>query len=92
MVQFLQSEVTRKEISEALSMIRDHYAPGNDELSSYFFKVAWNFVGDDIIRAVENFFPSGRMLREVITQIIHPCTPKLILFAITLSLGILLTT
>lgn len=58
-------EVTREEIYGVLTNIQDDKAPGNDGFSSCFFKSAWHVVGDDFVKAVQNFFKSGKMLKEV---------------------------
>lgn len=39
-------------------------APGPDGYNVRFFKSAWNVVGNDVIKAVLEFFHNGRMLKE----------------------------
>lgn len=39
-------------------------APGPDGYGSFFFKKAWNIVGDDLCKAGEEFFFSGKMLKQ----------------------------
>ncbi|GJY63501.1 pentatricopeptide repeat-containing protein [Tanacetum coccineum] len=59
------SEVSDKEIKEALFDIDDSKAPGPDGFSSAFFKKAWRVIGPDICKAVKEFFMSGKMLGEL---------------------------
>ncbi|KAL2238095.1 UNVERIFIED_CONTAM: putative mitochondrial protein [Sesamum indicum] len=58
-------EVTPLEVKDAIFHISDNKAPGPDGYSSCFFKKAWNIVGDQVCRAVLDFFRSGRMLRQL---------------------------
>lgn len=51
----LLEEVTRKEMFNVLAAIHYEKAPGNYGCLSFFFKVVWNVVGDDFVRAM-NFF------------------------------------
>lgn len=57
-------DTSKEEIYNVPSTIHDNKALGNDEFTSYFFKVSWNIVGDDFMRAVQNLFRSN-MLQEV---------------------------
>ena len=38
--------------------------PGLDGFNSYFYNVAWEVVGDDIIQEVNQFFDNGKMLKS----------------------------
>ncbi|XP_011101240.1 uncharacterized protein LOC105179344 [Sesamum indicum] len=58
-------EVTTQEVKETIFNINDYNASGPDGYSSCFFKKAWNVVGDQVCRAVLDFFKSGRMLRQL---------------------------
>ncbi|KAL2223816.1 UNVERIFIED_CONTAM: hypothetical protein Sindi_3085000 [Sesamum indicum] len=57
--------VTPLEVKDAIFHISDNKAPGPDGYSSCFFKKAWNIVGDQVCRAVLDFFRCGRMLRQL---------------------------
>ncbi|XP_011093973.1 uncharacterized protein LOC105173793 [Sesamum indicum] len=57
--------VTPLEVKEAIFHISDNKAPGPDGYSLCFFKKAWTIVGDQVCRAVLDFFRSGRMLRQL---------------------------
>ena len=51
-------------IKNALWSIPDDKAPGLDGFNSNFYKATWEVVGDDIIRAVHQFFDNGKMLKS----------------------------
>ena len=59
----LNRRITQEEIKNAK-------APGLDGFTSLFFKKAWSIVGSDVTEAVESFFNSGCMLREINCTII----------------------
>ena len=40
-------------------------APGPDGFNPYFFKRAWHIVGDDVVDAVQSFFSSGYLIKEI---------------------------
>ena len=40
-------------------------SPGPDGLPPLFYKKYWKVVGHSVIKAVHNFFISGKMLKEV---------------------------
>lgn len=40
-------------------------APSPDGYNAYFFKHAWEVIGDDIFLAVREFFSSGKLLKQV---------------------------
>ena len=50
--------------------MNDSKALGPNGFSSLFFKKAWSIVGSDVVEAVESFFNSGCMLREINCTII----------------------
>ncbi|XP_020555063.1 uncharacterized protein LOC105178632 [Sesamum indicum] len=53
------------EVKDAIFHISDNKAAGPDGYFSCFFKKAWNIVGDQVCRAVLDFFRCGRMLRQL---------------------------
>ncbi|KAL2252275.1 UNVERIFIED_CONTAM: hypothetical protein Sindi_0022200 [Sesamum indicum] len=57
--------VTPLEVKDAIFHISDNKAPGPDGYPSCFFNKAWDIVGDQVCRAVLDFFRSGRMLRQL---------------------------
>ncbi|KAL0444895.1 UNVERIFIED_CONTAM: hypothetical protein Slati_2212200 [Sesamum latifolium] len=61
----LTCQVTREEVKVALFDIHEDKAPGSDGYSSGFFKAAWPIIGDELTRAVQDFFISGKLLKQV---------------------------
>ena len=74
----LNSRITHEEIKRSMFSIDDAKAPSPDGFSSLFFKKAWIIVGSEVCEAVEDFFSSGRLLREINCTIIAlvPKVPK----------------
>ncbi|KAL2252021.1 UNVERIFIED_CONTAM: hypothetical protein Sindi_2324400, partial [Sesamum indicum] len=50
--------------------IADDKAPGPDGYSSRFFKAAWPVVGEEVTRAVLDFFSTGKLLKQVNSTIL----------------------
>ncbi|KAL2894563.1 hypothetical protein RDABS01_010472, partial [Bienertia sinuspersici] len=61
----LDYNYTDKEIKQAMFSIPSNKAPGFDGFNSHFYKAAWHIMGGDVIRAVRDFFASGKLLKEV---------------------------
>ncbi|KAL2931067.1 LINE-1 retrotransposable element ORF2 protein [Bienertia sinuspersici] len=61
----LDCSFTDKEIRQAIYSIPSNKAPGLDGYNSCFFKEAWSVVGQDVIRAIREFFSLGKLLKEV---------------------------
>ncbi|KAL0439717.1 UNVERIFIED_CONTAM: hypothetical protein Slati_2454700 [Sesamum latifolium] len=57
--------VTPGEIKHAVFDIDEVKAPGPDGYSSGFFKAAWPVVGEEVTRAILEFFRTGRLLKQV---------------------------
>lgn len=55
---------SREDIRNALFDIGNDKSPGPDGYTSYFFKKSWNIVGDDLCRAVLEFFRTGKLLKQ----------------------------
>ncbi|XP_031285997.1 uncharacterized protein LOC116144687 [Pistacia vera] len=64
------SEVSKEEIQETMFGMSKDKAPGPDGYGAFFFKKAWDIVGHDVVKAIQNFIKSGKMLREVNCAII----------------------
>ena len=61
----LTRPVLEMEIKEALWSIGEDKAPGPDGYSSCFFKNTWECIKTDLISAVQEFFSTGKMLRQL---------------------------
>nr|GEZ28416.1 RNA-directed DNA polymerase, eukaryota, reverse transcriptase zinc-binding domain protein [Tanacetum cinerariifolium] len=62
--------VSNEEIKLALFDIDGNKASGPDGFSSQFFKDSWSVVGDDVCKAVRDFFSNGKLLKEINSTII----------------------
>jgi hypothetical protein len=56
---FLDSIPDKNEIWNILKHMRNTAAPGPDGLNAALYKAAWNWIGDDIVDLVRNFYRSG---------------------------------
>ncbi|XP_074277626.1 uncharacterized protein LOC141601261 [Silene latifolia] len=61
----LMADVTGEEVRKAMFDICGTKAPGPDGYNSQFFKDTWKVTGPGIISAVQDFFGSGRLLKQV---------------------------
>jgi len=52
---------TKEEIKAAIFSIPNHKSPGPDGYSNGFFKSCWDIIGDDICKAVLDFFDHGSL-------------------------------
>ncbi|KAL2251946.1 UNVERIFIED_CONTAM: hypothetical protein Sindi_2316900 [Sesamum indicum] len=52
------------DVKQAVFDIAEDKAPGPDGFSSGFFKAAWPVVGDEVTRAVLDFFATGKLLKQ----------------------------
>ncbi|KAL0302139.1 UNVERIFIED_CONTAM: putative ribonuclease H protein [Sesamum calycinum] len=68
--QALIQSVTREEIKDAFFDIAKDKAPGPDGYSSGFYKAAWPVIGEEVVKAILEFFITGRLLKQVNTTIL----------------------
>ena len=61
----LTADFTSVDVHNAIFSIAVIQIPGPDCIGSQFFKDAWHLVGDDVVKAVLNFFRTGKLLKEV---------------------------
>ncbi|KAL0300290.1 UNVERIFIED_CONTAM: hypothetical protein Scaly_3051900 [Sesamum calycinum] len=61
----ITAPVQRHEIKDALFDINEDSAPGPDGFSSSFFKATWAVIGEDVCRAIMEFFNHGRLLKQL---------------------------
>lgn len=57
--------ITKEEIKDAMYNIGENKASGPNGYTSTFFKSSWHIIGDDVVKAVQEFFLKGKLLREV---------------------------
>ncbi|KAL0288908.1 UNVERIFIED_CONTAM: Retrovirus-related Pol polyprotein from type-2 retrotransposable element R2DM [Sesamum angustifolium] len=57
--------VTVDDVKTAMFDIEEDKAPGPDGFSSGFYKAAWPIVGEEISKAIMDFFTTGRLLKQV---------------------------
>ncbi|GKA39074.1 RNA-directed DNA polymerase, eukaryota, reverse transcriptase zinc-binding domain protein [Tanacetum coccineum] len=63
--EFMVRNITNAEIKEAIFGIEDEKALGPDGFTAVFFKKSWRIVGRDVCDAVQEFFNTNKLLREV---------------------------
>nr|XP_043629989.1 uncharacterized protein LOC122601290 [Erigeron canadensis] len=59
------SEVTDEEVKQVVFSMGDDKSPGPDGSTAAFFKSAWGIIGKDITVAVQDFFLSKKLLKEL---------------------------
>ncbi|XP_011101229.1 uncharacterized protein LOC105179325 [Sesamum indicum] len=62
--------ISADDVKQAMFDIADDKAPGPDGYSSRFFKAAWPVVGEEVTRAVLDFFSTGKLLKQVNSTIL----------------------
>ncbi|XP_074318715.1 uncharacterized protein LOC141655539 [Silene latifolia] len=69
----LFAPVSKEEIKKVMFSIPSHKAARPDGYSSAFFKDAWDVVGDSVCTAIQDFFQSGKLLKQLNHALItHP--------------------
>ncbi|XP_074306235.1 uncharacterized protein LOC141641476 [Silene latifolia] len=57
--------VSKEEVKDAIFFIPEHKTPGPDGYSSAFFKDSWSIIGDEICDAIQDFFRTGKLLKQL---------------------------
>ncbi|KAK4383900.1 hypothetical protein Sango_3110100 [Sesamum angolense] len=66
----LVQRVTLEEVKDAFFDIAEDKAPGPDGYSSGFYKAAWPVIGKEVVKAIVEFFSTGRLLKQVNTTML----------------------
>ncbi|XP_011101722.1 uncharacterized protein LOC105179788 [Sesamum indicum] len=66
----LISTFTPDDVKQAVFDIAEDKAPGPDGYSSGFFKAAWPVVGQEVTKAILDFFSTGKLLKQVNSTIL----------------------
>lgn len=61
----LIEDCSKLEVNEALFSMDSHKAPGIDGFNVHFFKKYWHIIGDEVVQAIQQFFQTGTLPREV---------------------------
>ncbi|XP_021993761.1 uncharacterized protein LOC110890459 [Helianthus annuus] len=62
--------VLQDEIKNSMFSIGDNKAPGPDGYTSAFFKHAWCVIGDDVTRAIQDFFEKADRIKDYLGEIV----------------------
>ncbi|KAK3218470.1 hypothetical protein Dsin_012440 [Dipteronia sinensis] len=62
---FIGTDVIDDEIREVCFSLHPNKAPSRNGFNAHFFKITWDIVGEDVISAVQEFFRSGLLLKEL---------------------------
>jgi hypothetical protein len=80
---YTNSTPDKEEIWSILKEMRNEASPGPDGLNAAFYKAAWNWIGDDITKLVQNFYHNGYLPQQLnetsialIPKKLHCSTPQ----------------
>ncbi|KAK4407908.1 putative ribonuclease H protein [Sesamum angolense] len=65
-----QDKVVDEFVSFYQRLLGEDKAPGPDGYSSGFYKAAWPVIGDEVVKAILEFFTTGRLLKQVNTTVL----------------------
>jgi hypothetical protein len=73
----LEKPFTAEEIKKTMISMPSNKAPGPDGFTTEFYKSAWSVVGEDVVAAIQSFFESGLLLKELNATILTLVPKKL---------------
>ncbi|RZB71178.1 Inositol hexakisphosphate and diphosphoinositol-pentakisphosphate kinase VIP2 [Glycine soja] len=56
---------SKQEVWNVIFVMDNNKAPGSDGFNALFFKKALNIIGDDIFEAINEFFTTGKILKQI---------------------------
>lgn len=63
--EMLLAPFSKEDIKMALNDIGNEKSPGPDGYTAYFFKKAWDVVGEDFCATILEFFQTGKLLKQL---------------------------
>lgn len=66
----LIAHVSAKDIRTTLFAFIGNKSPGPNGFNAFFFKECWDTVGNDVVRAVNELFNTGALLKQINNMII----------------------
>lgn len=57
--------VTKDEIYSIIKCMPSNKSPGPDGFTAEFFKFTWSITGDLVVEAIQEFFETGQLLKEI---------------------------
>ena len=61
----LLSPISKDDVWQVILVMDNNKAPGPDGYNAFFFKKAWNIIGDDIFTVINEFFSSRKILKQI---------------------------
>jgi hypothetical protein len=75
----LVKEISDDEIKHAIFGLNSNSSPGPDGYNAHFFKITWDIIGRDFVKAIKNFFSHSKLISGInatkialIPKISHP--------------------
>ena len=67
----LERDITLEELKQSVWDCDGSKSPGPDGFNFKFYRLAWNFIADDLLDLVKNFFKTGRLPKGVNHAYVH---------------------
>lgn len=61
----LNADCSEQEVTKALFSMDSNKAPGIDGFNIYIFKKSWPIIGEEVIQAIQHFFQSGILPKDI---------------------------
>lgn len=63
--EILLKKVTVDDVKNSIFGMKSSSSPGPDGYNAHFFKITWHIIGDDVIKAIKNFFKHNKLLTGI---------------------------